>query len=462
MGAALGSGKALLKSEGMQSCTEPVFSAEVSMPCDNDHAVNGHLHPQIQGVWDRASGVLGGRDPTGAPAGVWAEGVRAPAGLRPLEPPVTGLRAPGPGAARRPGARPPAADCAEYGFRKERAALEQLRGHRNIVTLYGVFTNHYSANGPSRCLLLELLDISVSELLLHSSNQGCSMWMIQHCARDVLEALAFLHHKGYVHADLKPRNILWSAEEECFKLIDFGLSFKEGNQDVKYIQTDGYRAPEAELQNCLAQAGLQSETECTSAVDLWSLGIVLLEMFSGMKLKHTVQSQEWKTNSSAIIDRIFASEGVVNSAIPAYHLRDLIKSMLHCDQGKRASAEKALCSPFFSIPFAPHIEDLVMLPTPVLRLLNVLSDASLQCEEEYEDILEDIREECQKYGPVVSLLIPKENPGKGQVFVEYANAGDSKAAQKMLTGKIFDGKFVVATFYPLSAYKRGYLYQNLL
>lgn len=56
------------------------------------------------------------------------------------------------------------------------------------------------------------------------------MWMIQHCARDVLEALAFLHREGYVHADLKPRNILWSAENECFKLIDFGLSFKEGNQ----------------------------------------------------------------------------------------------------------------------------------------------------------------------------------------------------------------------------------------
>lgn len=65
-------------------------------------------------------------------------------------------------------------------------------------------------------------------------------------------------------------------------------------QDVKYIQTDGYRAPEAELQNCLAQAGLQSDAECTSAVDLWSLGIILLEMFSGMKLKHTVRSQEWK------------------------------------------------------------------------------------------------------------------------------------------------------------------------
>ena len=49
-----------------------------------------------------------------------------------------------------------------------------------------------------------------------------------------------------------------------------------------------------------------------------------------------------------------------------------------------------------------------------------------------------------------------------QVFVEYANAGDSKAAQKLLTGRMFDGKFVVATFYPLSAYRRGYLYQTLL
>lgn len=31
------------------------------------------------------------------------------------------------------------------------------------------------------------------------------------------------------------------------------------------------------------------------------------------------------------------------------------------------------------------------------------------------DIIEDMKEECQKYGTVVSLLIPKENPGKGQV-----------------------------------------------
>ncbi|XP_067230057.1 serine/threonine-protein kinase Kist isoform X1 [Chanodichthys erythropterus] len=374
----------------------------------------------------------------------------------------------------------------DYGYIKESSVLEKIQGHKNIVTLYGMFTNHNPFGVDAHCLLLELLDVSVSELLVRASNQGHSMWLIQHCARDVLEALSFLHREGYVHADLKPRNILWSADDECFKLIDFGLSFKEGHQDVKYIQTDGYRAPEAELQNSLAQAGLESDSGCTTAVDMWSLGIILLEMFSGIKLKETVKSQEWKDNSSAIVDHIFSSNALVNPAIPVYHLRDLIKSMLHNDPKLRSTAEAALINPFFSIPFglyhsayknivyiswclcerllwvsAPHIEDLVLLPTSVLRLLNVIDDSHLYNEDEYEDIVEDMKEECQKYGTVVSLLIPKENPGKGQVFVEYANAGDSKEAQRLLTGRTFDGKFVVATFYPLSAYKRGYLYQTV-
>ncbi|KAK7889066.1 hypothetical protein WMY93_024626 [Mugilogobius chulae] len=356
----------------------------------------------------------------------------------------------------------------DYGFHKERSVLEDIQGHKNIVTLYGVFTHHSCVGMSTRCLLLELLDVSVSELLLRAGaslcdrpQQGHSLWLVQHCARDVLEALAFLHREGYVHADLKPRNVLWSADDQCFKLIDFGLSFKEGNQDVKYIQTDGYRAPEAELQNSLAQAGMELEGHCTAAVDLWSLGIILLEMYSGTKLKEIMRSHKWEDNSAAVIDQIFGSNNEAHPAIPVSHLRDLIKSMLSKNPEQRCTAAKALLSPFFSIPFAPHIEELVLLPSPVLRLLNLIQDSHLHNEDEYEDILEDMKEECQKYGSVVSLLIPKENPGKGQVFVEYSSSSDAKEAQKLLTGRTFDGRFVVATFYPLRAYQRGYLYQTL-
>lgn len=40
------------------------------------------------------------------------------------------------------------------------------------VTLYGVFTNHSCVGVPTHCLLLELLDVSVSELLVRGSTQA--------------------------------------------------------------------------------------------------------------------------------------------------------------------------------------------------------------------------------------------------------------------------------------------------
>lgn len=45
-------------------------------------------------------------------------------------------------------------------------------------------------------------------------------------------------------------------------------------------------------------------------------------------------------------------------------------SMLHCDQGKRASAEKALCSPFFSIPFGK------LCLSPLLRASSVCPESN--------------------------------------------------------------------------------------
>ena len=50
-------------------------------------------------------------------------------------------------------------------------------------------------------------------------------------------------------------------------------------------------------------------------------------------------------------------------------------------------------------------------PTEVLCLLNMVVEEELVDEEEYEDILEDIREECGKFGEVKSIEIPRPVPG---------------------------------------------------
>lgn len=59
-------------------------------------------------------------------------------------------------------------------------------------------------------------------------------------------------------------------------------------------------------------------------------------------------------------------------------------------------------------------------PTEVLCLMNMVTPEDLVDDEEYEDILLDIKEECTKYGVIRSIDIPRpiegvEVPGLGKV-----------------------------------------------
>lgn len=60
------------------------------------------------------------------------------------------------------------------------------------------------------------------------------------------------------------------------------------------------------------------------------------------------------------------------------------------------------------------------MPTAVLCLLNMVLPEELLDDEDYEEILEDVQEECCKYGSVCSIEIPRpvhgvEVPGCGKV-----------------------------------------------
>ena len=98
-------------------------------------------------------------------------------------------------------------------------------------------------------------------------------------------------------------------------------------------------------------------------------------------------------------------------------------------------------------------------PTEVLCLLNMVVPEELQDDEEYEDILEDVREECGNYGTVISLEIPRpiqgvEVPGVGKIFVEYSSIADCQRAQHMLSGRKFSNRVVVTSYYEPDKYHR--------
>lgn len=97
--------------------------------------------------------------------------------------------------------------------------------------------------------------------------------------------------------------------------------------------------------------------------------------------------------------------------------------------------------------------------TEILVLMNMVVPEELKDDEEYEDILEDIREECSKYGYVKSMDIPRpienvEVPGVGKVFIEFGGVPDCQKAHQALTGRRFANRTVVTSYFDPDAYHR--------
>ncbi|XP_069038586.1 U2 small nuclear RNA auxiliary factor 2a isoform X8 [Lepisosteus oculatus] len=99
------------------------------------------------------------------------------------------------------------------------------------------------------------------------------------------------------------------------------------------------------------------------------------------------------------------------------------------------------------------------LPTEVLCLMNMVAPEELLDDDEYEEIVEDVRDECSKYGQVKSIEIPRpvdglEVPGCGKIFVEFVSVFDCQKAMQGLTGRKFANRVVVTKYCDPDAYHR--------
>jgi len=126
-------------------------------------------------------------------------------------------------------------------------------------------------------LLFEHLPFNLRETLAKfGKNVGINLSAVKSYRRQLLVALNHLATHRIVHADIKPDNILVSADFSTVKLCDFGSAFFETETEIDgcgaapYLVSRFYRAPEVIL-------GLEYDR----MVDLWSVAVTLAELFTG-------------------------------------------------------------------------------------------------------------------------------------------------------------------------------------
>ena len=126
------------------------------------------------------------------------------------------------------------------------------------------------------CLVFELLSYNLYDLLRNTNFRGVSLNLTRKFAQQIATALLFLSwpELKIIHCDLKPENILLcNPKRSAIKLVDFGSSCQLGQRIYQYIQSRFYRSPEVLL-------GIPYDL----AIDMWSLGCILVEMHTGEPL----------------------------------------------------------------------------------------------------------------------------------------------------------------------------------
>mmetsp|Transcript_8080 Transcript_8080/g.17577 ORF Transcript_8080/g.17577 Transcript_8080/m.17577 type:complete len:404 (-) Transcript_8080:130-1341(-) len=189
--------------------------------------------------------------------------------------------------------------------------------HENLMQVKSVFMTGRRTEFEEIYVVSALMETDLASTLKSPQillDDHCQFFLYQ-----ILRGMMYVHSARVIHRDLKPRNLLVNSNCDL-KICDFGLARVQfADQDwacpmTGYVCTRWYRAPEV----------LCSWTDYSTAVDIWSIGCILAELFTRTAIfpGHNTQHQ---------LDLIIAHLGSPDlqelAMIPNEKCRKFIKSL---------------------------------------------------------------------------------------------------------------------------------------
>lgn len=169
-------------------------------------------------------------------------------------------------------------------------------------------------------VLLELLEgQALSELQDLSVPRLCELFL------ETARGLDVMHQAGYVHADIKPNNIIVS--DQAVKIIDFGQSCRTGMIKPRVQGTPDYIAPEQVM-----------KMQITPRTDIFNLGASLYYSLTGRAIPTMVQRSA--VGSLAMQSRYIPPNEINENTPPA--MTSLIRSCIEAKPASRPANMQAV------------------------------------------------------------------------------------------------------------------------
>ncbi|KAI3698242.1 hypothetical protein L6452_31355 [Arctium lappa] len=197
-----------------------------------------------------------------------------------------------------------------HNLRQEIEILRKLK-HENIIQMLDSFESPQEF-----CVVTEFAQGELFEIL--EDDKCLPEEEVQRITKQLVRALHYLHSNRIIHRDMKPQNILICAGG-VVKLCDFGFARAMSTNTVVLRSIKGtplYMAPE-----------LVREQPYNHTVDLWSLGVILYELFVGQP--------PFYTNSVYALIRHIIKDPVKYPDNMSSNFRSFLRGLLNKDPHNR-------------------------------------------------------------------------------------------------------------------------------
>ncbi|KAI8491725.1 hypothetical protein Bbelb_305300 [Branchiostoma belcheri] len=226
-----------------------------------------------------------------------------------------------------------------WDFITEEVNLRKLRGD-HIVEYYG--TACRKKEGVLRLgLVMELCEGTLESRIIGQKEHNPAHWghdprmkqrafsYIQDMAIQLCEGLRTIHDAGYIHRDLKLTNILITAGD-VVKLADVGVTKREVAVTGTITGTATYAAPE-----------VKERKVCDKSADIYSLGLILWEMWYGQTMDDLYRSSRGLTEGETET-RPGVMPQLSDSIRPIPEWEVLVQDCVNTEANRRPSALECL------------------------------------------------------------------------------------------------------------------------